>query len=550
MTLRLYNTLTRSKEEFVPIDPAAVRLYVCGPTVYDFAHVGNARPVIVFDVLFRLLRHFYGADHVIYARNVTDVDDKINARADCDFPDLPFNEAIARVTQATERQFHEDVAALGALPPTSEPRATEHIEKMRALIDRLVARGVAYVAEDHVLFSPSAMDALPGAPRYGSLARRSLDEMLAGARIEVAPYKRDPMDFVLWKPSKPKEPSWPSPAGIAALGRPGWHIECSAMSMAKLLEPFGGGLSCDDPSRNTFDIHGGGIDLVFPHHENEIAQSCCAFGSTRMANFWMHNGFLQVEGEKMAKSLGNFVTIRELLRGWKGEPWSGVVVRFAMLETHYRQPIDWTLERLTQAKANIQAIAGATTANNLGGEESYAEAWAGEPRPSLELIGALSDDLNTSEAIGQIRRSISRLPQLSARERVQLVHDMRFLGLFTEEDQRKWLVRPRPLSELALDLVDLGSLKYREYMIGQANGDVQFAKSAKDWLSENLIKIDGPNIIFEGTQERRVDDLVREREAARKRKDWATSDRLRDELASRGFIVKDNKDGTTTLERI
>jgi len=550
MTLRLYNTLTRSKEEFVPIDPAAVRLYVCGPTVYDFAHVGNARPVIVFDVLFRLLRHFYGADHLIYARNVTDVDDKINARADCDFPDLPFNEAIARVTQATERQFHEDVAALGALPPTSEPRATEHIEKMRALIDRLVARGVAYVVEDHVLFSPSAMDALPGAPRYGSLARRSLDEMLAGARIEVAPYKRDPMDFVLWKPSKPKEPSWPSPAGIAALGRPGWHIECSAMSMAKLLEPFGGGLSCDDPSRNTFDIHGGGIDLVFPHHENEIAQSCCAFGSTRMANFWMHNGFLQVEGEKMAKSLGNFVTIRGLLRGWKGEPWSGVVVRFAMLETHYRQPIDWTLERLTQAKANIQAIAGATTANNLGGEESYAEAWAGEPRPSLELIGALSDDLNTSEAIGQIRRSISRLPQLSARERVQLVHDMRFLGLFTEEDQRKWLVRPRPLSELALDLVDLGSLKYREYMIGQANGDVQFAKSAKDWLSENLIKIDGPNIIFEGTQERRVDDLVREREAARKRKDWATSDRLRDELASRGFIVKDNKDGTTTLERI
>ena len=313
MTLRLYNTLTRSKEEFVPIDPAAVRLYVCGPTVYDFAHIGNARPVIVFDVLFRLLRHFYGADHVIYARNVTDVDDKINARAERDFPDLPFNEAIARVTQATERQFHDDVAALGALPPTFEPRATEHIEKMRALIDRLVARGVAYVAEDHVLFSPSAMDALPGAPRYGSLARRSLDEMLAGARVDVAPYKRDPMDFVLWKPSKPKEPSWPSPAGIAAPGRPGWHIECSAMSMAKLLEPFGGGLSCDDPSRNTFDIHGGGIDLVFPHHENEIAQSCCAFGSTRMANFWMHNGFLQVEGEKMAKSLGNFVTIRDLL---------------------------------------------------------------------------------------------------------------------------------------------------------------------------------------------------------------------------------------------
>ena len=313
MTLRLYNTLTRRKEEFAPIDRNAVRLYVCGPTVYDFAHIGNARPVIVFDVLFRLLRHIYGADHVIYARNVTDVDDKINARAERDFPDLPLNEAIARVTEATERQFDDDVAALGALPPTVEPRATDHIDRMRAMIERLIARGVAYVAEDHVLFSPAAMDVMPGAPPYGALARRSLDEMLAGARVEVAPYKRGPMDFVLWKPSKPNEPSWPSPAGIAAPGRPGWHIECSAMSMAKLLEPFGGGLACDDPRRNVFDIHGGGIDLVFPHHENEIAQSCCAFGSQRMANVWMHNGFLQVESEKMSKSLGNFVTIRELL---------------------------------------------------------------------------------------------------------------------------------------------------------------------------------------------------------------------------------------------
>ena len=249
----------------------------------------------------------------IYVRNITDVDDKINARAERDHPGLPLNEAIAKVTEATERQFHEDVAALGALPPTAEPRATQYIEKMRAIIERLIARGVAYVAEDHVLFSPSAMGALPGAPRYGALARRSPDEMLAGARVEVAPYKRDPMDFVLWKPSKRGEPSWPSPAGIAAPGRPGWHIECSAMSMATLLEPFGGGLECDDPTRNTFDIHGGGIDLVFPHHENEIAQSCCAFGSSRMANVWVHNGFLQVESEKMSKSLGNFVTIRELL---------------------------------------------------------------------------------------------------------------------------------------------------------------------------------------------------------------------------------------------
>ena len=293
--------------------------------------------------------------HVTYVRNITDVDDKINARAARDFPDLPLNEAIAKVTEATERQFHEDVAALGALPPTLEPRATQYIDTMRVMIERLIARGVAYVAEDHVLFSPNAMDALPWAPRYGTLAHRSLDEMLAGARVDVAPYKRDPMDFVLWKPSKPNEPGWPSPAGIAAPGRPGWHIECSAMSMATLLEPFGGGLQCDDPSRNIFDIHGGGIDLVFPHHENEIAQSCCAFGSDRMANVWMHNGFLQVEGEKMSKSLGNFVTIHELLRTTKfgGRTWPGEVLRLAMLRTHYRQPIDWTVKALEEAEATL-----------------------------------------------------------------------------------------------------------------------------------------------------------------------------------------------------
>ncbi len=245
--LRLYNTLTRSKAAFAPLDPRAVRMYVCGPTVYDFAHIGNARPVIVFDVLFRLLRKLYGDDHVVYARNVTDVDDKINARAARDYPDLPLNAAIARVTKATGDQFDADVAALGCLPPSHEPRATAHIDEMKALIERLAARGVAYVAEDHVLFSPSAMDALKGAPRYGALAKRSLDEMLAGARVDVAPYKRDPMDFVLWKPSKANEPSWPSPCGIAIPGRPGWHIECSAMSMAELLAPFGGGLACDDP---------------------------------------------------------------------------------------------------------------------------------------------------------------------------------------------------------------------------------------------------------------------------------------------------------------
>ena len=254
--LKLYNTLTRKKEDFRPLDAGNVRMYVCGPTVYDFAHIGNARPVIVFDVLYRLLRHLYGPEHVTYVRNITDVDDKINARAAQDYPELPLNQAIRRVTEKTEAQFHADMAALGALDPTVEPRATEHIVEMKAMIERLVENGCAYVAEDHVLFHVAAM------ADYGKLSGRSLDEMIAGARVEVAPFKKDPMDFVLWKPSKPGEPSWPSPAGIETPGRPGWHIECSAMAAAHLGE--------------TFDIHGGGIDLVFPHHENEIAQSRCA----------------------------------------------------------------------------------------------------------------------------------------------------------------------------------------------------------------------------------------------------------------------------------
>src|SRR5690606_31144472 len=311
--LRLYNTLTRTKEDFVPIDPQNVRMYVCGPTVYDFAHIGNARPVIVFDVLYRLLRHLYGDTQITYVRNITDVDDKINARAARDHPGLPLNEAIRKVTEETNAQFQADVKALGCLEPSFQPRATEYIDQMKAMIERLVDLDVAYVAEGHVLFSPKRMNAKVKSPRYGALARRSLDEMLAGARVDVASYKEDEMDFVLWKPSREGEPGWPSPAGIDGLGRPGWHIECSAMSMAKLLEPFGGGLQCDDPEKNVFDIHAGGIDLVFPHHENEIAQSCCAFGTERMANIWMHNGFLQVEGRKMSKSEGNFVTIDELL---------------------------------------------------------------------------------------------------------------------------------------------------------------------------------------------------------------------------------------------
>jgi cysteinyl-tRNA synthetase len=392
--LKLYSTATRSKAVFEPIDADNVRLYVCGPTVYDFAHIGNARPAIVFDVLFRLLRHRYGAGHVRYVRNITDVDDKINARAARDFPGLPLNEAIGRVTEATERQFHEDVAALGCLPPNAEPHATGHIGEMVAIIERLVARAVAYVAADHVLFSPAAMDRRPGAPRYGSLARRSLDEMIAGARVDVAPYKRDPMDFVLWKPSGPDEPGWPSPCGIGPPGRPGWHIECSAMATAELLTPFGGGLSCDDPGKNVFDIHGGGVDLVFPHHENEIAQSCCAFDMPRMANVWMHNGFLQVEGEKMSKSLGNFVTIHELLHtsAFGGRRWPGEVLRLAMLRTHYRQPIDWTVKALEEAERTL---------------DRWRES-VGNPDPAAEIaecvLTALDDDMNTPAAITQLHR--------------------------------------------------------------------------------------------------------------------------------------------------
>jgi cysteinyl-tRNA synthetase len=457
--LRLYNTLTRRKEDFAPIDPRAVRLYVCGPTVYDFAHIGNARPVIVFDVLFRLLRHLYGAEHVVYTRNITDVDDKINARAERDFPGLPLNAAIAKVTETTERQFHDDVAALGCLPPTHEPRATQYIDAMRAMIERLIARGVAYVAEDHVLFSPSAMDSLPWAPRYGTLAHRSLDEMLAGARVDVAPYKRDAMDFVLWKPSKPNEPGWPSPGGIGALGRPGWHIECSAMSMATLLEPFGGGLLCDDPSRNAFDIHGGGIDLVFPHHENEIAQSCTAFHSSVMANVWMHNGFLQVEGEKMSKSLGNFVTIHELLRTTKfgGREWPGEVLRLAMLRAHYRQPIDWTVKALEEAEATLNR-------------------WyhmIGEVEPSSEIapevIEPLCDDLNTPAAI-------SKLHDLTkGADAALLKSSANLLGLLTRKfvssaptitAEIEKLIKQREAARASKDWVEADRLRNRLHELG------------------------------------------------------------------------------------
>lgn len=362
MILRFYNTLTRTKEVFEPLDPAHVRVYACGPTVYDRLHIGNGRMLIVFDTLVRLLRHAYGASHVTYVRNITDVDDKINARA------AERGIPIGVLTGEMITCFHEDAAALGCQPPDVEPRATEHIAPMITLMQRLIARGHAYAAAGHVLFD------VPSMPAYGALSNRSADEMLAGARIEVAPYKRNPGDFVLWKPSTPQEPGWDSPWGR---GRPGWHIECSAMSWKHLGE--------------TFDIHGGGIDLLFPHHENEVAQTRCAFGHDIMAKVWMHNGHLQVEGEKMSKSLGNFVTIHELWASTRfgGRAWSGNALRLAMLRTHYRQPIDFTIRGLEEAERALADFA-----------KACGDVPASVPAPAF--VEALSDDLNTPRALSEL----------------------------------------------------------------------------------------------------------------------------------------------------
>jgi len=439
MTLRLYNTLSRTKESFAPLDPNNVRMYVCGPTVYDFAHIGNARPVIVFDVLFRLLRHLYGEAHVTYVRNVTDIDDKINSRAKERLAgrNVPILDVVREITTETGRVYDEDVAALGCLKPTHAPRATEHVRGMIAMIAELIAAGHAYEAEGHVLFDVSSK------PDYGKLARRSLDEMLAGARVDVAPYKRGPMDFVLWKPSDDDTPGWDSPWGR---GRPGWHIECSAMSEAYLGE--------------TFDIHGGGIDLLFPHHENEIAQSEGAHHNRPLAQLWMHNGFLNVEGEKMSKSLGNFVTIRELLADWPGE-----VLRFNMLRSHYRQPMDWTVHGMKESWGIL-------------------DRWYQDVRDvnvvqmSAAFLEALSDDLNTPQAIAELHQAAPD----------ELAGGLSLLG---------FSLRPETIA----------------------------AKAAVDEAAI-LAAIDARN-------------------AARKARDFKESDRIRDELAAKGIVLKDSPSGTT-----
>jgi cysteinyl-tRNA synthetase len=456
--LKLYNTLTRARQDFRPLDPANVRMYVCGPTVYDYAHIGNARPLIVFDVLYRLLRHLYGAEHVAYVRNITDVDDKINARA------AERGISIRELTEGTNAIFQADVAALGCLEPSVQPRATEHIAEMIAIVERLIASGHAYAADGHVLFD------VPSMPDYGRLSRRPLDEMIAGARVDVAPYKRGDMDFVLWKPSKESEPGWDSPWGR---GRPGWHLECSAMSWKHLGE--------------TFDIHGGGIDLVFPHHENEIAQTRCAFGHEVMANYWMHNGFLQVEGEKMSKSLGNFVTIHELLHteNFGGRKWPGEVLRLAMLRTHYRQPIDFTVKALEEAERELDRW------------YPIASQFPGAPLLDQGFIDALGDDLNTVEAVTELRRLYSEAVSEKPFAGQRLAGCGRLLGLFSDS-LANWLQRK------------------------------QSTIAAKD--------------------REQIEALVSARNAARAAKDWAESDRIRNELAAMGVTLKDNKDGTTTWE--
>jgi cysteinyl-tRNA synthetase len=520
-TLRLYNTLTRTKEDFRPIDPVNVRLYACGPTVYDDAHIGNARPVIVFDLLFRLLRHLYGPDHVTYVRNVTDVDDKINARA------AERGISIRELTEGTLKRFREDIAALGVLPPTIEPRATDHIAEMRALIERLVGQGHAYVAEEHVLFS------VPSMPDYGSLSKRPLDEMEAGARVDVAPYKRSSLDFVLWKPSKPGEPSWPSPAGIVAPGRPGWHIECSAMSWKHLGE--------------TFDIHAGGIDLVFPHHENEIAQSRCCFGTDVMAKYWLHNGFLQVEGEKMAKSAGNFVTIRELLQDWPGE-----VIRLTMLKTHYRQPIDWTVRSLSESKRELDgwgAIINASGARGYLISEKHEDA----KEPSGAVLDSLSDDLNTPAAIAMLREEASHAKGNRHRA-AKLLTTLETLGLLRRDRLRVFEPGLASIGNIdwSPDMIDVAGRLRAAY----ANFDDSSVEVLKRELEERLpnafvqLRDDGSLVLREKADDldRRIGGLIEARTAARAAKNWAESDRIRDELAAMGVALKDNKDGTTTWE--
>ena len=451
-TLRIFDTLTREKQVFEPINSDDVRLYVCGPTVYDYAHVGNARPVVVFDTLVRVLRHIY--PNVTYVRNVTDVDDKINARA------KESGEPISEITKRTHQAYLDDMGALNAIKPDIEPRATDHIPEMIAMCESLIEQGFAYAAEDHVLFAVEKFD------EYGKLSRRDRKEMIAGARVEVAPYKKDPADFVLWKPAEDDMPGWDSPWGR---GRPGWHIECSAMSTRYLGE--------------NFDIHGGGSDLVFPHHENELAQSCCANQGSSYAKYWMHNGHLMVEGEKMSKSLGNFVTVHDLLENWSGE-----AIRLAMLGTHYHQPINWTEDNLRQAKESLDRF---YTALRQSADVTPENVPA--PRAVLE---ALCDDLNTPLAIAEFHNLVTRL----------------------NKSEKKY-ERAEAKGEILAAAKLLGIL--------EADPEAWFTGSAdEDEAAE-------------------IDDLITQRADAKKNKDFATADKIRNDLLARGILLEDFKEGTS-----
>jgi cysteinyl-tRNA synthetase len=469
----LHDSATRRKQRLAPLEPGHVRMYVCGPTVYDLAHLGNARPVVVFDVLARLLRRRF--PRVTYVRNITDVDDKINARA------RETGEPIAAITARTTAAFHADMAALNCLPPDVEPRATAHIAEMVALIERLVAGGHAYVAEGHVLFRVASF------PAYGALSGRSPEELIAGARVEVAPYKQDPGDFVLWKPSDAGTPGWDSPWGR---GRPGWHIECSAMSWRYLGEEF--------------DIHGGGHDLIFPHHENEIAQSCCAFHRDRMATLWVHNGMLLVDGEKMSKSLGNFLTVRDILsRG----PWAGEAFRLLLLRTHYRAALDFSFAALDEARAELDAhyamLERAPAAPDADAPAIAALAeWATEP---------LADDLNTPLALARLRdlRTLENALTVGGSAAVVL-----------ERIGRAAAPAPGEAAE---------AFRRAAALLGLCAAD--------------------PAAWRQGDGSAAVEAAIAARLAARKARNWAEADRIRDELKAQGIILEDRPDGTTGWRR-
>jgi len=470
LPIYLHNTLSRRKELFQPLKPDSVGLYVCGPTVYDLAHIGNARPVVVFDVLFRLLKLQF--KNVTYVRNITDIDDKIIAAA------AKNGEPIDALTARTDKAFHEDMAALYALPPTAEPRATQHIDSMQRLIMMLLEKGHAYVADGHVLFH------VPSMPNYGRLSGHSREELIAGARVDVAPYKKDPADFVLWKPSTPEQPGWDSPWGR---GRPGWHIECSAMSEAHLGE--------------TFDIHGGGLDLIFPHHENEIAQSECAHGKP-FVRIWMHNGFLIVEGEKMSKSLGNFFTVRDLLTKAHGE-----TIRLTLLSTHYRQPLDFTLDGLRQSKHALDRLYTAL--------RDAADVPAVETEPPFDVIAALEDDLNTPMAITHLHELATKLnkakaPKERAEAKSALVAGGQVLGLL-QQDPEEWFHKLPVVSAITAA------------------------------VSADAVVVQSP-MLDEAEIKRQIDARTK----ARKARNFLEADRIRDELAAHGVLLEDGPGGKTT----